>query len=149
MAHLTTDFISQISIKSANQDIWSLEDIANVAALCFHQAVAKSTNSRVDWSEPRQPRLSMDVFTNLFGWKSKTYSSQGAKQEIKAFVTVVEAAAAAVVSDSDVQHQECGICFKDMRDKGEDTTIYRQIFVDIIVYILLYLHKNVIEKAAC
>jgi len=111
------DFISQISIKSANQDIRSLEDIANVAALCFHQAVAKSTNSRVDWREPRQPRLSMDVFTNLFGWKSKTYSSQGAKQEIKAFVTVVEAAAAAVVSDSDVQHQECGICFKDMRDK--------------------------------
>ena len=115
-------FISEIQVKSAEQEILSLEDIANVAALCFHPEVASSTKDRVDYKEPRQPRLSLEVFSDLFGWKSKTFSSQGAQREIKETVTkankVVATSSAALASGE--QQFECEICFKEMQGKGED-----------------------------
>ncbi|KAL9954848.1 hypothetical protein ACROYT_G042431 [Oculina patagonica] len=110
------DFISQIECRSAEQEIWTLEDIANVA-ICFLEGHLNNANGKADYKEPRKPRLSLDVFTNLFGWKSRTFSSQGAKQQVKeclAKVNGTTTASAAAVSDGIQRILECEICFQEI-----------------------------------
>ncbi|XP_078350805.1 uncharacterized protein LOC144635590 [Oculina patagonica] len=110
------DFISQIKRRSAEQEIWALEDIANVA-ICFLEGHLNNANGKVDYKEPRKPRLSLDLFTNLFGWKSRTFSSQAAKQQVKeclAEVNGITTASAAAVSDGMQMILECEICFQEI-----------------------------------
>lgn len=118
------EFASQVRARGTEQEIWTLEDIANVTAICFHSELEESTKGGVDYREPRKPRLSMDVFTNLFGWKSKTYSLQGVQQEIKdcvAEVGGVKTTSAVTASPHSSEEQlECEICFKEMEDEGKD-----------------------------
>ena len=130
------EFASQIRARSVEQEIWTLEDIANVTAICFRGELVESTKGGVDYREPRKPRLSMDVFTNLFGWKSKTYSLQGVQQEIKecvAEVGGVETTSAVTASPhSGEQQLECEICFKEMEDKGKDLLNGEHVCVAIV-----------------
>ena len=75
----------------------------------------------MQFREPRQPRMSLDVFSNLFGWKSKTFSAQGAKQEIKESILMAKdlnTASSLVASSGQEQWLECEICFKETQDLG-------------------------------
>ena len=116
-----TDFIYQIKHRSAEQEIWSLEDIANVA-ICFLEGDFNNVNGKADYREPREPRLSLDVFNNLFGWKSRTFSSQAAKQQVKkchAKFNNIATPVAAITDGNNQRILECEICFQDIMDKGE------------------------------
>ena len=121
---ITREFVSQIHTKNVEQRLWTLEDIVSVTACCFRRELVESTKGGVDYREPRQPRLTLDVFTNLFGWKSKTYSLQGVQQEIKECVAEVggvkAASAVTATPRSREQQMECEICFREMEDKGKD-----------------------------
>lgn len=120
------DFFSQIKCRSAEQEIWTLEDIANVA-ICFLEGHLNNGNGKADYKEPRKPRLSLDVFTNLFGWKSRTFSSQAAKQQVKECLVEVNGittTSAAAVSDGNQRILECEICLQEMMHKGELIYMY-------------------------
>ncbi len=121
------DFISQIKRRSAEQEFWTLEGIVNVAT-CFLEGHLNNANGKADFKEPQKPRLSLDVFTNLFGWKSRTFSSQAAKQQVKeclAKVNGTTTASAAAVSDGIQRILECEICFQEiMMHKGELIYMY-------------------------
>ena len=129
-----TDFKADIKRRSAEKEIWTLEDIANVAICCL-EGHFNNANVKVDYKEPRKPRLSMEVFTYLFGWKSKTFSSQAAKQQLKERLAKVNGmtntTTVAAVSDDNQEILECGICFQEMKDKGE--LIYLNMFEKLLL----------------
>ena len=118
--NILADFISQIKRRSTDQKICTLEDIANVA-VCIQEEVLTHAHGKVDSKEPRKPRLSLDVFTHLFGWKSKTFSSKAAQQQIKEClpaVTGITTSEACVMSGDKRNMLECEICFLEMEGKG-------------------------------
>lgn len=122
-SRIARDFISQIQARDAEQEIWTLEDISSVACFCVQEEELDGTNGSVDHKEPRPPRMSLNVFTKLFGLKSKAYSSQGAKQEVKEQFTVVggfgKGSTVAPSAQIVKQQHECEICFKEIvQDKG-------------------------------
>lgn len=134
--NVLADFISKIKLRRANQKIWTLEDIANVA-ICIQAGLLNHTNGKVDCKEPRKPRLSLDVFTHLFGWKSKTFSSQAAQQQIKGCLPVVTGvtttSSVAYVTSGDKQRMlQCEICCLEMEDKGELIYMYMYLYIVII-----------------
>ena len=109
------EFATNIEAKSADKKFWTLEDIVSVASVCFR------SEKGMQFREPRQPRMSLDVFSNLFGWKSKTFSAQGAKQEIKESILMAKdlnTASSLVASSGQEQWLECEICFKETQDFG-------------------------------
>ena len=115
-----SDFISQIKLKESDQNIWTIQDIADMA-ICFHSELANNKNVKVDCKEPRKPRLSLDVFVDLFGWRSKTYSSHAAKLQVKRCVTEVTGhptTSTTVPLDGHLVMEFCEICFQDMQDQG-------------------------------
>ena len=119
--NILADFVSQVKLRSTDKQIWTLEDIANVA-ICIQEELLSHCHGKVDSKEPRKPRLSLDVFTHLFGWKSKTFSSQAAQQQIKDLhpaVTRMTTSEADIVSGDKKNMLECGICFLEMEGKGE------------------------------
>ena len=125
--NIMTDFISQIKLRKADQKVWTLEDIANVA-ICIQREHLSHVHGKVDSKEPRKPRLSLDVFTHLFGWQSKTFSSQAAQQQIKGCLPAVTGIATSevnVMSGDKQRMLECEICFLEMEGKGE---LYLYIF---------------------
>lgn len=139
--NILADFISQIKLRSANQKLWTLEDIAYVA-ICIQEEVSSHAHGKVDSKEPRKPRLSLDVFTHLFGWKSKTFSSQAAQQQIKtclSVVTGITTSEACVTSGDEQNMLECEICFLEMEGKGE--------LINIHVYIHDMIHDAYMNHA--
>ena len=123
--NIMADFISQIKVRSTDQIIWTLEDIANVA-ICIQEGLLSHAHCKVDSKEPRKPRLSLDVFSHLFGWQSKTFSSQAAQQQIKEClpaVTRITTSEACVTSGDQQNMLECEICFLEMEGKGEPINI--------------------------
>lgn len=132
-----TDFNAEIKRRRAEQEIWSIEDIANVAICCL-EGHLNNANHKADYKEPQKPRLSLEVFTNLFGWKSKTFSSQAAKQQVKECLAKVNGMTStttvAAVSDGNQKMLECGICFQEKTDKGE--LIYMNMFEKLLLLLL-------------
>lgn len=117
---ILADFVSQVKLRSTDEKIWTLEDITNVA-ICIQEELLSHSHGKVDTKEPRKPRLSLDVFTHLFGWKSKTFSSQAAQQQIKELhpaVTRMTTLEADVTSGDKEGMLECEICFLEMEGKG-------------------------------
>lgn len=117
---ILADFVSQVKLRSNDEKIWTLEDITNVA-ICIQEELLSHSHGKVDTKEPRKPRLSLDVFTHLFGWKSKTFSSQAAQQQIKELhpaVTRMTTLEADVTSGDKEGMLECEICFLEMEGKG-------------------------------
>ena len=116
------EFASHIQSKSAHQETRNLKDIVDITALCFHSELTDCAKVKINYRKPRQPRLSLGIFSDLFGWKSKTYSSQAAQQEIKESVIKAEevkTTSTVVASGVHGQPIECEICFKEMQHKGE------------------------------
>jgi len=115
------EFISKIKAISAEADICSPEEVVNIANSCFYL----NTDNRADESKPKQPKLSLDVFTKLFGWNSKALSLKRAQQEVKAYLTDKDKAqpenAHTVVPTvtADQAQQECGICFMEFQYDGK------------------------------
>ena len=117
------EFASWIQMKSAKEEISSLEDVVNIAKNCFQLNVT----DKLDCSEPRKFRLSLEVFTELFGWKSEAFSLKMARQEAKQFLKKKmthdlseNSPALATMATADHQLQtECGICFLLLHCKGE------------------------------
>lgn len=125
--NILTDFISQIKLRKADQKLWTLQDIVNVA-ICIQGKLLSNAHGKLDSKEPRKPRLSLDIFTHLFGWKSKTFSSQAAQQQIKGClhaVTGVTTSEACVTSADKQRMLGCEICFLEMEGKGE---IYLHVY---------------------
>lgn len=111
-------FTSQIKARSVEQEIWTLGDLLNVSRICFPGEVKECNKCKVDYREPRQPRLSLEIFTKLFGWTSKTYSTHGAQRKIADSVAQTEDAQS--VTPRYNKQQECEICYMDMHTKGGD-----------------------------
>ena len=123
------EFAINIEAKSADQKFWTLEDIVSVASICFRSDAISCSKEGMQFSEPRQPRMSLDVFSDLFGWKSKTFSAQGAKQEIKESTLMAKdlnTTSSLVASSDQEQWLDCEICFKETQDLeiGEGKIIY-------------------------
>lgn len=119
--NILADFISQIKLRKADQKIWTLQDIVNVA-ICIQGKLLSNAHGKLDSKEPRKPRLSLDVFTHLFGWMSKTFSSQAAQQQIKGClhaVTGVTTSEACATSADKQRMLGCEICFLEMEGKDE------------------------------
>ena len=115
------EFATNVEAKSADQRSWRLEDIVSVASICFSSDAVSCSKDGMQFREPRLPRMSLDVFSDLFGWKSKTYSAQGAKQEIKESTLMAKdlnTATSLVASSGQKQWLECEICFKETQDLG-------------------------------
>ena len=115
------EFATNIEAKSADQKFWTLEDIVSVASICFCSDAISCSKEGMHIREPGQPRMSLDVFSDLFGWKSKTFSAQGAKQEIKESIPMAKdlnTASSLVASGGQEQWLECEICFKETQDLG-------------------------------
>ena len=118
---VSKEFATSIEAKSADQKFWTLEDIVGVASICFCSDAISCSKEGMQIREPRQPRMSLDVFSDLFGWKSKTFSAQGAKQEIKESIPMAKdlnTASSLVASGGQEQWLECEICFKETQDLG-------------------------------
>lgn len=128
------EFATNIEAKSADQKFWTLEDIVSVASICFRSDAISCSKEGMQFREPRQPRMSLDVFSDLFGWKSKTFSAQGAKQEIKESTLMaikdLNTASSLVASSGQEQWLECEICFKETQDLG----IGEEKFVEYMSY---------------
>jgi len=126
-----TEFISLMQKKSTKQEIWSLEDVVNIATNCFQSNIAKGT----EFTEPRKPRLSLEIFTELFGWTSETFSLNAAQQEAKKYLkekvnhTLPENSPTAetMATSNNQQRSECGICYRQLycEDSGtlSDTSL--------------------------
>lgn len=117
------DFISQISMMQTDQKIWTMQEITDMA-ISFHSELAKNISVKVHCKEPRKPRLSLDVFQDLCGWTSKTFSSHTAKHQIKKCLSEVTChpgtSTAVVPLDSNpVMMESCGICFQEVQDKDK------------------------------
>lgn len=112
------EFISKIKTSSAEGDVLSLEEVVNIAKSCF----CPYTDNKADLSEPRQPKLSLDVFAELFRWNSKALSLKRAQQEVRKSLAKKEKGpsenAHVVVTADDCQH-ECGICFMELQYDGK------------------------------
>ena len=117
-------FNSSIQMNNARQKIWSLQEVVNIAMNCFQSVVASKTVSQ----GPRKPILALDMFTELFGWKSETFSLEMAQQEVKNSMrkkntrqAVPEAPPPSVtmVSVDHCQQTECVICFLPFGWKGK------------------------------
>lgn len=116
------EFISKIKARSAEADTCSLEEVVNIANSCFYPA---NTDIKADESEPRQPKLSLDVFAELFGWNSKALSLKRAQQEVKMYLTNKEkgqsenAHMVVPMLTADHSQRECGICFMELQYDGK------------------------------
>ena len=118
-----TEFISLMQKKSTKQEIWSLEDVVNIATNCFQSNIAKGT----EFTEPRKPRLSLEIFTELFGWTSETFSLNAAQQEAKKYLkekvnhTLPENSPTAetMATSNNQQWSECGICYRQLYCEGK------------------------------
>lgn len=123
---IVAEFISEIKARRAEEDTCSLEDVVNIAQTCLRS----NTDNKAEISEPRQPKLSLDVFTELFGWKSKALSLKRAQQEVKESLekkekVQTENAQVTMVTTDDSQ-QECGICFSELQYDGK---LCRKLFI--------------------
>ncbi|KAL9954849.1 hypothetical protein ACROYT_G042432 [Oculina patagonica] len=115
------EFISKIKASSAEGDVFSLKEVVNIAKSCF----CPNTDNKADLSEPRQPKLSLDVFAELFRWNSKALSLKRALQEIRKSLAKKEKGpsenAHVVGTGDDCQH-ECGICFMELQYNDSSLT---------------------------
>ena len=115
------EFISKVKARSAEADICSLEEVVNIANSCFYL----NTDNKADEFKPKQPKLSLDVFTRLFGWNSKALSLKRAQQEVKTYLTdkdkIQPENTFTVVPTVTAGHaeQECGICFMEFQYGGK------------------------------
>ena len=117
-------FNSLIQLNNAQQKIWSLQEVVNIAMNCFQSKVVSKTVC----PGPRKPILALDMFTELFGWKSEAFSLEMARQEVKNSTrkkNIRQAAPedpVASVTMASVDHRqqtECGICFLPFSWKGK------------------------------
>lgn len=115
------EFISKMKAMSSEAGICNLEEVVNIANSCFYL----NTGNNADKSKPSQPKLSLDVFSKLFGWSSKALSLKRAQQEVKIYLTDREKSQSendhTVVSTLRVDHpqRECGICFMEFQYDGK------------------------------
>lgn len=115
------EFISKIKARSMEADICSLEEVVNIAKCCFYL----NTDNKANESKPKQPKLSLDVFTKLFGWNFEALSLKRAQQEVKTYLTNRDKdqgeSDQMVVPTSTADHtqQECTICFMEFQPDGK------------------------------
>ena len=115
------EFISKIKARSTEVDNCSLEEVVNIAKCCFYL----NTDNKANESKPNQPKLSLDVFTKLFGWNFEALSLKRAQQEVKTYLTDRDKNqpenAQMVVPTSTADHgqQECTICFMEFQPDGK------------------------------
>lgn len=120
-------FNSLIQLNNAQQKIWSLQEVVNIAMNCFQSKVVSKTVS----TGPRKPILALDMFTELFGWKSEAFSLEMARQEVKnstrkrnirQAATEASLASVTMASVDHRQQTECGICILPFSWKGKFLT---------------------------
>ena len=133
------EFISKIKARRTEAGLCSLDEVVNIAKCCF---CLLNTGSIADESKPKQPKLSLDVFTKLFGWDFKVLSLKRAQQEVKTYLTNRDknqpenAQMVVPTSTADQAQKECTICFMEFQPDGKQQCMLKKFMflLHVIVF---------------